>query len=122
MLSIPAGSRSASFTLTVTDDRLDELEEKITFTIGQVSSSLKTGNQQTSVITIEDNDVPVVSFAESAATRNEGSGPYTVTIQTDMLRLLSYLFRLGSVQTVMCVTARDVIILPTQLGLPEQSL
>jgi hypothetical protein len=83
-LSIPAGSTSASFTLNILEDRLDELEEKITFTIDELSSGLKKGIVVATIITIEDNDMPVVMFAQSAATQNEGSPAYTVTLQTDI--------------------------------------
>jgi hypothetical protein len=79
-LNIPVGSKSASFTMDIVDDQIDELDETITFILGEVSQGLAKGSQLTSVVTIGDNDVLAISFSQPAATIEERSGTYTVTL------------------------------------------
>jgi len=83
-LTIAAGSTAASFTVNVTDDQIDEFDETIKFAISQVSGGVKLGNQITSVLTIKDNDVPVISFTQSGATTKEGSSAYTITLTSSI--------------------------------------
>jgi len=104
-LTIPANSTAASFTLNITDDQLDELDETVSFAITQVSSGVKLGSQDKFVLTIKDNDVPAISFTQSGATTKEGTGSYTVTLtastapitdQTVTITINDYDFQYGA--------------------------
>jgi predicted extracellular nuclease len=79
-VAIPAGSATASFAFNIVDDTADELNETVSFAITSVSSSLVLDSNATFTATIVDNDVPVVSFKESAASIVEGSAAYTVIL------------------------------------------
>ncbi|HEU5290657.1 MAG TPA: DUF5689 domain-containing protein [Cyclobacteriaceae bacterium] len=78
-LNIPAGADSASFTITVSNDVLDELDEVAFFTI-QPTTGITVGDISVFDLTIQDNDVPSISFAESSASALEGSGAYEVRL------------------------------------------
>jgi len=71
-LSLLAGATSASFTFTVINDNVDEVTEFAQFTI-QPTTGIDLGMFNQFNLTIEDNDVPAVSFAELLATVIEGS-------------------------------------------------
>ncbi len=103
-VTIPAGSTTASFAVNVVDDNSDELDETVKFDLVEVSSGLKKGDQLTYTLTIEDNDVPVISFTTALSTITEGTGVYTVTLklstapvtaQTVSLRINDYAANYG---------------------------
>jgi len=83
-VTIPAGSTAASFSVNLMDDQLDEIDEEVVFAITQVSSALKLGSQATSELTISDNDVPAISFQQTNATINAGSGEYIITLNASI--------------------------------------
>jgi len=83
-VTIPAGSTAASFSVNLMDDQLDEIDEEVVFAIAQVSSALKLGSQATSELTISDNDVPAISFQQTNATINAGSGEYIITLNASI--------------------------------------
>ena len=59
------------FDLTVCDDTEDEPNETVVLTM-MTSADYVSGGTVTHTVTIEDNDVPVVSFSVATATANEG--------------------------------------------------
>ncbi len=81
-LVIPAGQTRSAFTLTITDDQVDELHEVLLINLGTPSGASLGANDELS-ITIEDND-PVLSFARSSDTSANESGTITV-IATDIV-------------------------------------
>jgi hypothetical protein len=82
--TIPANSITASFSIQVADDQSNELEEKVSFTIKNAGSDLTVSVPASFVLTILDNDVPVVTFKERAAARAEGSGEYSVLVNASV--------------------------------------
>lgn len=79
-INLLAGVDSASFTITVTDDLLDETDEVAFFTI-QPTTGISVGDNSVFDVTIQDNDVPTVAFAEVLASAEEGSGEYEVKLK-----------------------------------------
>lgn len=79
LLSLVAGDSTTSFVFTVVNDQLDELAETATFTI-QPTLGIAVGEASQLTITIEDNDVPTIMFAERYAEAKEGSGSYAVKL------------------------------------------
>lgn len=79
-LNLPAGATTASFTFSVVNDNIDEVTEVALFAI-QPTTGIDIGAISQFTLTIEDNDVPVVSFAELLATVVEGADPYTVKLK-----------------------------------------
>lgn len=77
-LSLPAGATSASFTFNVINDTADELTEAAVFTL-QSAVGLDVGSPGSFTITIDDNDVPTLSFAQTLYTVTEGND-LTVTL------------------------------------------
>lgn len=69
---IPSGSTSGTLTVAVTDDALDEADERLTVDIGTPSGAIA-GAAARRVVTIRDNDEPpTIAFSRSAQTVNEG--------------------------------------------------
>lgn len=79
-LRLPAQSTSVSFNISVLQDLADELDEAAVFTVIP-SSGIVPGAQPDYTLTIQDNDVPVVAFAELLPTAKEGSGDYQVRLR-----------------------------------------
>jgi hypothetical protein len=79
-LALQAGDSVASFTVNVINDTADELAETATFTL-QAVSGIEIGSRNTFTLTIEDNDIPKVSFLKLYASADEGAGPYTIKLK-----------------------------------------
>lgn len=79
VLAIPAGVTNISFAVHVIDDEADELPEQAIFTI-HAPDGLTEG-QPTFTLTLEDNDIPSVSFASFYAYGEEGSGEHTIKMK-----------------------------------------
>ena len=75
-ITIPAGSLSATTTLTAVQDALSEGNETVILDIGSVSNGIESGAQQVTV-TITDDDSVTVSVADAVV--DEGSGTILVT-------------------------------------------
>ncbi|MBL8829753.1 MAG: peptidoglycan DD-metalloendopeptidase family protein [Planctomycetaceae bacterium] len=75
-VTIPAGQTRAIFTLTVTDDQLDELPETLTIQLGTPTGG-ELGTNTALTVTIDDND-PVLSFARTTDTTSDENGTITV--------------------------------------------
>jgi hypothetical protein len=78
-LTIPAGSTTASLTLTIVNDVLDEANETIIIDIASVTNGTENGVQQ-KTITITDNDAtPTLTVTASATAMSETGGSITLT-------------------------------------------
>ena len=81
-ITIPAGSRSGSLSLSVIDDTFGEGAEQIRLGFGGVSgASLSTDpTDLLHVITIPQNDTPTISFAQGGTTRLESAGDVSAVL------------------------------------------
>jgi uncharacterized delta-60 repeat protein len=83
-ITIPAGSRTASKSLTITDDTIGEKAESIQVRLGTLVNAIKSqakGDPQTHAIAIPLNDQPSVAFNQTQLTRNENAGSVDVVVQ-----------------------------------------
>lgn len=80
VLNLAAGNTSAFFTITVLNDAADELPETAVFTL-QPGTGIETGTQPVFTLSIEDNDIPVVSFKDRYAASEEGADAHTVKLK-----------------------------------------
>ena len=79
-ITIPAGASSASITLTIIDDVLDEENETVIVTMGTpINAVLGTPSVHTAIII--DNDSSVVSFSTASQAKREDAGSMTVGLQ-----------------------------------------
>lgn len=77
---IPAGSLSATFTMTIVDDNLYETNETAVVTFGVPINAI-VGSTPDQTITITNNDQPpVVSLSAAAGTTHESSGSFQYTV------------------------------------------
>jgi hypothetical protein len=60
-LNIPANAASTQFRFTVLNDQEVENDETVKFTITQVSNALEIGDKDTTIVTIIDNDTPILN-------------------------------------------------------------
>ena len=72
-IKIAAGSTTGSITFTGLEDALDEVDETIILTPGTVSNATLTDTSDIELTILDTNDPPVITFALSAATINEGT-------------------------------------------------
>lgn len=79
-LTLPAGSTQASFLVAVINDQWDELPETVSFRL-QPSDGLVNGMVAEFTLTLSDNDVPVISFAEWLESAKEGSGDHAIQLK-----------------------------------------
>ncbi len=85
-VTVPAGSQSASFTLTGVDDALDETIETVSIALalqtddeGNSVSNVELSSDVSLDIQISDDEAPVVSFTTSATEIPENNGSTVVT-------------------------------------------
>jgi endonuclease/exonuclease/phosphatase family metal-dependent hydrolase len=78
-IAVPAGSITASVLVNVLDDVLDESTEALALKI-MPTDGLLINDSATFSLTILDNDLTTIAFAEAEASREEGSGAYQVTL------------------------------------------
>ncbi|MDA1263655.1 MAG: hypothetical protein O2816_01090, partial [Planctomycetota bacterium] len=80
---VPAGVASATVSVTLVPDGLDEADETLVFDLGApTGASLGTLTQHTLSI-VDDDDPPAVTVTSSAQTAVEGAGGVTVTVALD---------------------------------------
>ncbi len=80
-LSIPVGSTTATITITLTNDTLDELDETIVIDMGTPTNATASGTL-THTATINDDDAqPTVHFTVATQSASEATGLVTVTAQ-----------------------------------------
>ncbi|WP_026462570.1 Ig-like domain-containing protein [Adhaeribacter aquaticus] len=82
-VTVPAGATTATLPLIIKDDNLVELDETLTFTISNATSSFGYSSAETFILTIQDNDASVVSFSAPSVTKNEDAGTYEVQLVLD---------------------------------------
>jgi hypothetical protein len=96
-ITISAGQTTASLTLDALDDTLDEADETVVVTLGTpVNAGIGSIDRET--VTIGDDDAgPLVSFATSGQTADEGDGTVSITVQlsTASTKAVSVPFTLG---------------------------
>lgn len=79
LLALPAGATQAQFVVRPLDDTADEADETIRFQL-LPAPGLLVADSLPVVLTIIDDDLTAVQFAETEVSREEGSGPYTVRL------------------------------------------
>ena len=83
-----ASDTSKTFTLTATDDSVDDDGESVKIGFGTLPPGVVTGSPATATVSLVDNDVagwepPTVSFGAARYTATEGGGAVTVTVEVD---------------------------------------
>ncbi len=76
---IPAGSTSASITVTAKQDSIDEVNETLTFDVTAVTNSVEQGTQRVTTEIIDDDAAPTVALTVDQATIAEAGGVATFT-------------------------------------------
>jgi hypothetical protein len=94
-LVIPAGSTSATFTVTSRNDLLDELDETVIVDILTVVNASEVGTQRATTTIADDDATPTVRLLVSNATIAEGGGTVTYTAQVSALSGLPVTVNLG---------------------------
>jgi hypothetical protein len=79
-LTLAADTLLTSFRIIVLNDVADELVETTTFTVLN-ADGVAQGTQPSFTLSIEDNDVPAIAFAELLASAKEGSGIYNLKLK-----------------------------------------
>jgi hypothetical protein len=79
-VTLPADTLLAAFEVIILNDAADELLETTTFSIVD-ENGITGGTQSTFALSIEDNDVPTIAFAEILASAKEGSGIYSLKLK-----------------------------------------
>jgi hypothetical protein len=80
-LSITAGNTTASLTITIVDDGIDEANETVIVSMGTPTNATQ-GATTTHTLTITDNDAaPTVAWTSASQSSGEGAGSVTVTAQ-----------------------------------------
>jgi hypothetical protein len=112
-VALPANTTQATFRVTVINDREDELDETAVFTLVS-AGGVQAGQKNIFTLTIQDDDVPVISFAELLQTAKEGDGDQQVVLKlsiapvTDQQVTLFVPEALGAMYGVDYVTAPQV--------------
>lgn len=78
-ITIPAGSTSASITLSAVGDLLDEADETVIVDISSVTNGTESGTQQATVTITDDDAAPTVTLSTGATSIAETGGSTTVT-------------------------------------------
>ncbi len=79
MVTIPSGSVTGSFTITVINDALVEPSETIIATLSNPSAGLSIGSQNSYTYTILNDDIVYAAFSSAAASGPEGNAPGAVS-------------------------------------------
>ncbi|WP_109830713.1 DUF2341 domain-containing protein [Reichenbachiella versicolor] len=81
-ITIPAGSRTSSFTFDIINDLQDEEDETFTVELSNPSSNTKLGTTSNASFTITDDDLaPTIEFVDAISSVNEGSPAVTIGVQ-----------------------------------------
>jgi hypothetical protein len=82
VVTIPAGSQSATFKFPMINDLTDEQDETIEISLSNPSTNAKIGAVSTQTITItDDDDVPTIGFVDTLSVANEGSSLVAITLE-----------------------------------------
>jgi hypothetical protein len=79
-VTVPAGSSTASVLVNTIDDAADELAETVTLQLLPTPGVI-VSDSSIFTLTILDNDLATIEFAEAEASREEGSGAYAVKLK-----------------------------------------
>ena len=81
-LTFAGGETEKTFTVTATDDTVDDDGESVSLRFGTLPSGVTAGSRSTTSVSIVDDDVPdvMVSFSSAAYTATEGGSAATVTV------------------------------------------
>jgi uncharacterized protein (TIGR03118 family) len=74
------GQTSQTVNIPINNDALDEPNETVNLTISNVTGSGLLGAQATAVLTIVDDDLPIIEFSLAAYTVNENAGNAVITV------------------------------------------
>lgn len=82
VVTVPAGSQSATFSFPLINDLIDESDETIEISLSSPSANTKIGtnNQQTFTIT-DDDDGPTIGFVDTLSVANEGSSLVAISLE-----------------------------------------
>jgi len=84
-VTILANEPSAAVEIGITDDNADEFDETFTVTLtGATGPGIVDAANDTATVTIEDDDVPVLSFVADALSVDEAAGLVRFTVQADI--------------------------------------
>ncbi|HEY5748805.1 MAG TPA: DUF5689 domain-containing protein [Chryseolinea sp.] len=114
MVQLPAHTTQATFQLTIINDREDELDETAVFKVLN-AGGVEGGPRGVFTLTVQDDDVPVISFVELVQSAREGSGDQQVFLKlsiapvTDQKVTLFVPEALGALYNVDYVTAPQVV-------------
>jgi len=72
-VTIPAGSLSASLTLNLADDTMDELDEDIVLALGALTNAIPGSPSAHTVTILDDDPMPSVYFESTSSSGNEGA-------------------------------------------------
>lgn len=78
-ISIPAGSTSASITLTAVQDVAAESGETVIIDISSVTNATESGTQQKTVTITDDDSAPTVTLSSGSSSISEAAGSTTIT-------------------------------------------
>lgn len=113
-VQLPAQTTQATFQVTVINDREDEWDETAVFTVLN-AGGVAGGQKNTFTLTVQDDDVPVISFVELVQSAREGSGDQQVFLKlsiapvTDQKVTLFVPDALGAQYSADYVTAPQVV-------------
>jgi hypothetical protein len=79
-MELPAHTLQTTFKITIINDREDELDETAVFTVVN-GGGVEGGSSSTFTLTIQDDDIPVISFVELLQRAHEGSGEQQVFLK-----------------------------------------
>jgi hypothetical protein len=112
---IPAGSTSASITLTAVQDAIYEGNETIIIDISSVMNGTENGTQQTTVSIIDDDAIPTVTLSTGTTSIAEAAATTTVTAtlsNASSSAVKVYLSKSGTATTATDYTLTDSITIP----------
>ena len=83
-VTISSGSTSATFTVTATDDPVDDDGESVSLSFGTLPAGVAAGTPATAAVALADNDsAPAVTLSLSAASIAENGGTATIAARLD---------------------------------------
>ncbi|SHH25993.1 Endonuclease/Exonuclease/phosphatase family protein [Chryseolinea serpens] len=113
-VQVPAHTLQTTFIVTVINDREDELDETAVFTLLN-AGGVERGSRGVFTLTVQDDDIPVISFVELVQSAREGSGDQQVFLKlstapvTDQKVTLFVPDALGAQYTLDYVTNPQVV-------------
>lgn len=119
-LTIPAGRTSASVTVSVLDDLLDEFDETVVFTASNVVNAATAGPLAHTLTITDDEAVPEVSLSIDNSTIVEAGGQATVTATLSEVAGRQYVLLLS--RSGLATAGTDYLPAPASITIPAGSL